>query len=55
MNYLMGVSKFDCIVAKRASVVSACTGGFFWTRFENLVAKMTISNERVVPNLEANT
>ena len=26
---------------------------FFWTRFENLVAKTTKSNERVVPNLVA--
>ena len=27
---------------------------FFWTRFENLVAKTKKSNERVVPNLVAN-
>ena len=35
-------------------VCMSVMGGFFWTRFENLVAKMTKSNDRVVPNLVAN-
>ena len=45
--------KFFLVPTKTGMAITVPGGFFFWTRFENLVAKRRKINDRVAPILEA--